>query len=114
MADKYDQAIEYLTLCPDKIDEAWWEPNDYDDSEVAQAHCLFQYTGERRQDGQYCGCLTQIRLSPSVYPAPTDELTNAIASDDRIPKCPTDITVADLPVFAEWQRRLDAMGVRNG
>ena len=37
----------------------------------------------------------------------TPELTKAIRKDPRIPKLPKNITVADLPVFAEWQRRLD-------
>jgi hypothetical protein len=34
-------------------------------------------------------------------------LTKAIRADARIPEGPQWITVNDLPVFAEWQRRLD-------
>jgi hypothetical protein len=35
-------------------------------------------------------------------------LSAAIFSDELIPISSHDITVADLPVFAEWQRKIDA------
>lgn len=51
-----------------------------------------------------CACLTMIR---NGWQGPTPELTTAIQSDDRLPCSPRQITPAHLPVFAEWQRRLD-------
>jgi len=41
------------------------------------------------------------------YHAYTDDLTERIRADERIPDDPDRITVAHLPVFAEWQRILD-------
>lgn len=35
------------------------------------------------------------------------ELTHAIRSDDRIPENAREITLEHLPVFKEWQERLD-------
>jgi hypothetical protein len=58
-------------------------------------------------DGNPCGCMTQIKLEPSKYDAPTRELKEAILADDRIPNDPMSITRELLPVFAEWQRRID-------
>lgn len=98
--DKYDRAIEYLTKHPWKIAQAWIN-NPYYESRLAElAHALFQPCG----DG--FGCLTQIRSDPN-YRVPTPELKRAIRADKRIPKSPSAIKVSDLPVFAEWQRRLD-------
>lgn len=101
--DKYDEAIAYLTEHPSKIQTAWNWPDDdlYGDGEI-NGGCLFQIVG----DYEECGCLTQIRLNPYRI-APTAALTDAIRADERIPKSPEQITIADLPVFAEWQRRLD-------
>lgn len=36
-------------------------------------------------------------------------LTHEIQNDQRIPSNPEKITVADLPVFAEWQRKFDQL-----
>lgn len=113
--DKYDAAIEYLTQNPSEIYEAWNGPVDH------VAGCLFQAAGHngtvgmgetfpQRPDGLECGCLTTIRKNDEYIPsvAWTDELTAAIRADDRLPKDPREITVAHLPIFAEWQRRIDA------
>lgn len=53
-----------------------------------------------------CGCITMIRGS-NFYVAATPELTAEIRSDERIPKNADLIRVEHLPVFAEWQRKLD-------
>lgn len=102
--DKYDEAIEYLTAHPDEILLAWSDrPGDQHPH-----HCLFIYanaSGEFSSRG-FLGCLTQIR-SGGPWRAETSELTAAIAADDRLPDHWDGITPNDLPVFAEWQRRLD-------
>lgn len=120
--DNYDAAIAYLTEHPDEICVAWNNPHDN------PGGCLFLHTHEgyagdsqKNHGGKYvaCGCLTQIRmdrettLKPEIdyynvpYVAPTVELTKLIAADERIPDNVYDIMIKDLPVFAEWQRRLD-------
>lgn len=99
--DKYDLAIEYLTEHPGEIDDAWGEPQWH------EAGCLFGYcakTATDEVDGLICGCLTQVKHEN--MPALTEELTQAIRADTRIPRA-SDITVSHLPIFAEWQRRID-------
>ncbi len=100
MRDKYDEAIDYLTESPDEILDAW------DEALYHSAGDLFRYCG----DGYRCGCLTQVKAGQ--YEAATPELTTEIRADHRIPSDPESITVLDLPVFAEWQRRMDKMGIR--
>jgi len=95
MKDKYDEAVEYLTAHPGEIRDTWRYPFD------SRAGCLFNYAAPG------CGCLTQIaRMSSDGVPH-RDDLTEAIRADSRIPRRSIDITVESLPVFAEWQRRLD-------
>jgi len=90
--DKYDRAIEHLREHPEDVWLAWHLHSNH------PAGCLFAYTAPG------CGCLTQVKCGRR---APTDELTIAIQSDGRIPENNEDITLEHLPVFAEWQRRLD-------
>ena len=109
--DKYDKAIKYLTKHPDRIIDAWHVPLADDEGELAQAYCLFQYCNKTGRYGtSNIGCLTTIR-SGNIYgtgPVAFSEiLTQEIRADERIPVSPGRITVKDLPVFAEWQRRLD-------
>ena len=105
-ADKYDRAIEYLTAHPEKIPYAWVNAPVHEDEAdpdirgVEDMRCLFAATAAGY------GCLTQIRCG-SIGPTP--EITAAIRADDRIPTNENEITVEDLPVFAEWQRRIDAL-----
>jgi hypothetical protein len=106
LKDKYDLAIEYLKEKPNEIKEAWDYPKTH------PAGCLFQYVsknGERcchTSRKPLCGCLTQIRKTPDEYEAPYP-LKTAIANDERLPKDINDVTIDDLEVFADWQRRLD-------
>lgn len=98
--DKYDEQIAYLTEHPEKIYDSW-----------GSCDGLFEYAStdrsvRRRPDGKVCGCLTMIRMIDH-YHAYTDDLTERIRADERIPDDPDRITVAHLPVFAEWQRILD-------
>jgi hypothetical protein len=104
--DKYDRAIEYLTAHPEDIFHAWAsapvheDETDPDIRGVEDMRCLFAATSEG------CGCLTQIRCG---LLGPTPEITEAIRADHRIPYDEREITVDDLPVFAEWQRKIDAL-----
>lgn len=95
--DAYDEAVEYLRGRPEAIPVAWSCPDD------GPAGMLFRVTGRDRR----FGCLTQIRLHKEVI-APTPELTALIKNDKRIPTHPTRITPAHLPIFAIYQRQLDA------
>ena len=99
MSDKYDKAIEYLTDHPSEIERAWNNPRNH------EMGCLFTYAQHPVFDRFMCGCLTQIR--EGGMGAQTKELTKAIRADRGIPFRAEDITVETLPVFAEWQRRLD-------
>lgn len=115
--DRYDEAIDYLVEYPDGIEAAWGqmdvteEDDDGNEYETENpAACLFAVTGfVRCHDGSLntCGCLTQV--VDRTFRAPTNELTDAIRADLRIPRDPEDISPEDLEVFAEWQRKLDAM-----
>ena len=93
--DKYDQQIAELTENPEKILNHWMQPKG-----------LFAYANDGKGYVNNTGCLTMIRYS-SAYNAQTENLTNAIRNDIRIPKDQMQITVDHLPVFAEWQRLLD-------
>jgi hypothetical protein len=96
MPDKYDLAIEFLTQNPDKIWDAWNHPA------VNEGGCLFMYAHHST------GCLTQIRSAAEDYcGSPLPQIAEIIA-DERIPERSANITVESLPVFAEWQRKLDA------
>lgn len=112
--DKYDRAIAYLTEHPEQIRDAWSGAYEH------PGGSLFRFAGPSAYldcpdwTKQICGCLTQISKTadwlpddPNKYVAWTPELTEAIAADERIPKRPEHIRVEHLPVFAEWQRKLD-------
>ena len=105
--DKYDEAIAYLTEHPEEIYRAWHTCGTHPHG------CLFEFcspdgSNNKRADGEKCGCLTMVRgLSKIGGVAWTDALTEEIRTDERLPKSGSEITVEHLPVFAEWQRRLD-------
>jgi hypothetical protein len=61
---------------------------------------------------ELCGCLTQIR-GRSKRRAWTGEIEAEILADERIPDDESDIRPEHLPVFAEWQRKIDAALNRN-
>lgn len=119
--DIYDREVERLTK-----EQLEWEERrkeaeeleyefDLDESPIYSAwnnttSILFGRAGKSYflPDGNICGCLTQVR---SYAPAWTPELTAMIRADDRIPKNGYGITVDNLHVFAEWRRKMDAMGI---
>lgn len=84
--DIYDKAVEYLTAFPECIHDSWnnWGP-------------LFRSVSDD-------GCLTQIRDGRHRE---TSGIVQEIQMDERIPKKARDIKPEHLPVFAEWQRRID-------
>jgi hypothetical protein len=102
MKDKYDQQIDKLLNAPNvkRAIQNDWE----------HAIGLFQFatpTGKVEYDDALAsGCLTMIRRSTTNI-AYTQKLTEAIRADERLPKNWGDIEPHHLPVFAEWQRRLD-------
>ena len=106
--DKYDLAVEYLRQHPEKIEDVWLEPHDH------MAGCLFQFAQKDPYETiKEAGCLTMIRLY-SCHKVPSrSDLTEEIKADTRIPTYVGEITSDNLPVFAEWQRRLDVELKRN-
>jgi len=100
MQDKYDVAVEFLTANPDEINRAWMNVGD------AEGSCLFGFANSDPLCAtDNIGCLTAIRSG--FDEAKTADLTARIRADKRLPLDSSDITVASLPVFAEWQRILD-------
>jgi hypothetical protein len=113
MADRYDKQIARLLAAPDfraAVEEEW-----------SSAKGLFAFVTPDRythtsENGVPYGCLTMIRQQYNGghyrYEAYTDELTEAIRADDRLPRDVDEIEPRHLPVFAEWQRRI-ARELRN-
>ena len=133
--DKYDLAIDYLTENPGQIRDAWGDPSEYE----GRGGELFGFVGRDwtsnnnkvRYDGQHgsCGCLQQIRAAKvnGKYENMADaiegdtmvgsywpRLWDKIANDRSLPYDEDEITVEDLPVFAEWQREIDALRIADG
>jgi hypothetical protein len=105
--DRYDKAIAYLEAHPSEIASAWANPFFH------PGGALFLYvthnSGESIDLGRgrfkLCGCLTQVRRG--TRDAETEELTEEIRNDTRIPRDFDNVGINNLAVFAEWQRRLD-------
>lgn len=100
--DVYDREIAFLTEHPHQIAIHW-----INQSPLFQMACHPELMlGQHR-----FGCLSMIRddddMEVNPYVAQTKELTREIKEDYRIPPSSSDITVEHLPIFAEWQRRLD-------
>ena len=108
----YDEQIVELTKNPDKIYEAWNTPvyfNNY-------GKTLFDKIGSEIDASGLpltTGCLTQIRSSETyaafIKGELDKELTNEIRADHRLPDNGYDITVEHLPIFKEWQERIDKL-----
>lgn len=117
MSDRYDEAAEALERLAKKFGwnnaamYAWGSTSEDMPKDHQLAHRLFAFCtpdGEQQnRDGKYCGCLTQIRIGAGE--GWTDELTTEIRADERIPKNSGDITREHIPVFQEWQRKLDVV-----
>jgi hypothetical protein len=112
--DIYNEQIEYLTKNPNQIANDW-----------STGKGLFKRIGNDKYNEHYMsGCLTMIRnhpfynntLNDALMPVvafinnkPNFELTKEIIEDERIPVSVLRIRSEHLPVFAEWQRKIDAM-----
>ncbi len=103
--NQYDEQIIELTKHPNRISSHWMA-----------AQGLFKFIGEDISNVS-SGCLTMIR-SQSGRHFPTkaiikgrvdEELTQAIINDSRIPKSDLEIEVSHLPVFKEWQEKIDKL-----
>lgn len=99
------EAYEYLMGVPDgefntKVRYAWNRPI------TTAGGRLFTYCTPNVFKGCGYGCLTQVRLEESCK-AYTQNLTEKIRADDRIPTGPQGITKDNLHVFAEWQERME-------
>lgn len=125
MNDKYDLAIAYLTEYPEEIYDAWGDPQGYE----GRGGELFGYVGPdwtsatvaydtRGVEAGTCGCLQQIReakieghdgKSGRNKMAHWPRLWRQIAGDRSLPSDANEITVDDLSVFAEWQRKIDIL-----
>ena len=128
--DKYDHAIDYLIANPEDIYDAWSSPGAYD----GKGGELFGLVAPDWTDSSAaaegyssrvgtCGCLQQIRSAKeegydgtegNAKMAYWNRLWDLIANDRRIPISGSDITVEDLPVFAEWQREVDEKRKQDG
>lgn len=108
--DKYDKAIELLKQAEDfgkAVSSAWFAARaDHPTGCLFQFCCPPEEHGDNPQ-GYAVGCLTMIKNS-SCYHAWTEELTQRIRNDPRLPSDRHEITLDQLPVFAEWQREMDA------
>src|SRR5512146_502339 len=100
--DAYDEMVAYLTERPGEIVTAWRVWLEHPCAPLFEPVVHPESPFERAKN---CGCLTEIR---SGLRAQTDDLTAAIRADIRIPLSPKEITPDHLPIFAGWQRRIDA------
>lgn len=100
--DRYDEDIEAILTAGEDRKELvlnFW----------SSASALFDFAGPTTV---YCGCLTQVRSGE--YPAVTPMLTELIRADERLPiEVDGSEDEATLNVFAQWQRAIDAMGLRS-
>jgi len=133
--DKYDKAIAYLERHPEDIHDAWGNPGTYE----GRGGELFGFVGPdwssssnsyevRGEVSGTCGCLQQIRqaykneevqymnelestdMALSFWPRQWAR----IAMDRRLPWNDEEIGLEHLPVFAEWQRKIDDLRRADG
>jgi hypothetical protein len=126
--DAYDKMVAYLNANPHLIFVSWNDPR----PGINAAGPLFAYVWPHNNPPGKIGCLTTI--ATGEYDAATPELKNALLADDRLKVDVLEIrydafkeanderaanrAVAEallplLPVFAEWQRRIDKELGRN-
>lgn len=96
--DAYDEAVEFLIENDQLIYNSWNHPYS------TLGGILFIYAAPKKNIIA-CGCLTQIKKGHMG--CSDNEITKQIQADNRLPDNVTAIKREHLPVFAEWQRRLD-------
>ena len=108
--DIYVKAIQYLTENSHEMIDIWDDPKSHFSGVLFRSVTpsgLHEYTAE----GLLCGDLCEIRSFESH--AWTNELEEEINKDPRIPKLWANndyipkLTINHLPIFAEWQRKID-------
>lgn len=108
--DIYDKAIAFFRDNPSKVTEVWDDPKSHWSGVLFQSATPSGH-GETNELGEYCGDLCEIRSLFAV--AWTDEVTEQIVKDIRIPKIYASnnnapVISADLlSIYAEWQRKFD-------
>jgi hypothetical protein len=112
--DIYDRAVAFLTSHPDQIFAAWDDPMGHPAGilfQVASPTGNYQLAEDRI--GQ-CGELCEIVSGQAV--SFTDEMTEIIREDERIPLIENEVPkigIQVLEAFAEWQRLFDITWDRN-
>lgn len=114
--DSYDKAIEYLKNNPSQIVDIWDDPKSHFSGVLFQS-VTPDGVSQTNPYGEFCGDICEIHSN--LASAWTDELTEEILEDFRIPEIFAShdykprITVELLPLFAEWQRKIDKVLNRN-
>jgi hypothetical protein len=114
--DIYDKAIEYLKNNPSQIPEVWDDPKSHFSGVLFQS-VTPDGAGQNNVYGDYCGDICEIHSN--MASAWTNDLTEEIMDDFRIPEIfashdyKPKITTSLLPLFAEWQRKIDTVLNRN-
>lgn len=120
MGDIYWQVIERIRDCckgmdgpeiSDYLKELWNKPYVLDDDGWPMG-CLFRHLDERMacwncsDENRDVGCLTQIKGCIDKR-ALSEELTERIRKDNRIPEHEREMSLETLEAFAEYQREVD-------
>ena len=98
----YNEQIEYLTKNPSAIWNHW-----------IGGKGLFKFVTDKRNLN--AGCLTMIRSNRGVNTFTyikgeiDHKLTAEIVNDERLPIDPELIKAEHLPIFKEWQERIDKL-----
>lgn len=104
--DIYDKEVERLTNNPQDIWKDWNYTGSILFSNAAPKGVVFN-----KKTNEYYGCITQVKAR--IYPAYTRNLTDEIREDKRVPSDGKYITVEDLPVFAEYRRKIDVLALES-
>ncbi len=110
--DMYDRAVNFLKANPHLIADVWDDPKSHFTGILFQA-VTPSGCGEENPEGLFCGDLCEIHSF--LAHGWTEPLEEAIGNDHRLPKIFSSnngipkITPDHLPVFAEWQRKIDVM-----
>ncbi len=93
--DQYDEQIERLTANPHLIESEWMYSKGF-------------FSGRGHTFGI---CISMIKSG--YYPSSEVKggIFKEIRDDARIPSHASEITLASLPVFAEWKRKLDSLAL---
>jgi hypothetical protein len=114
--DSYDKAIEYLKNNPSQIIDVWDDPKSHFSGVLFQS-VTPDGMGQTNSYGEFCGDICEVHSN--LASAWTDELAEELLEDFRIPEIFAShdykprISIELLPLFAEWQRKIDNALNRN-